>query len=43
MSILIALTPVFKLPNPNAATEAINDNELKGYVKRTLKVVGALL
>lgn len=29
--------------NPNAATEAINDNELKGYVKRTLKVVGALL
>ena len=26
--------------NPNAATEPVNDTELMGYVKRTLKVVG---
>ena len=26
--------------NPNAATEAIDDNELKGYVKRTLTLAG---
>jgi len=29
--------------NPSAATEAIDDNELLGYVKRTLKIVGGLL
>lgn len=29
--------------NPNAATELVNDTELQGYVKRTLKVVGGLL
>jgi len=26
--------------NPHAATEPINDSELKGYVKRALKIVG---
>lgn len=26
--------------NPNAATEPIDDNELNGYVKRTLTLVG---
>ncbi len=26
--------------NPNAATEPIDDNELKGYVKRTLTLAG---
>lgn len=29
--------------NPNAATEPIDDAELQGYVKRTLKLVGCLL
>jgi len=29
--------------NPNAATESIDDAELQGYVKRTLKLVGCLL
>ena len=29
--------------NPQAATEPIRDTELKGYVKRTLKIVGGLL
>ena len=29
--------------NPNAATEAVDDAELQGYVKRTLKLVGCLL
>jgi wobble nucleotide-excising tRNase len=29
--------------NPSAATEPIDDNELLGYVKRTLKIVGGLL
>jgi wobble nucleotide-excising tRNase len=29
--------------NPNAATEQIDDAELLGYVKRTLKLVGCLL
>jgi hypothetical protein len=28
--------------NPTAATEAIDDAELQGYVKRTLKLVGCL-
>jgi hypothetical protein len=29
--------------NPNAATEPINDAELNGYVRQTLKLVGCLL
>lgn len=29
--------------NPNAATEAVDDAELQGYIKRTLKLVGCLL
>ena len=29
--------------NPNAATEPVEDAELQGYVRRTLKVVGCLL
>jgi wobble nucleotide-excising tRNase len=29
--------------NPNAATEVVDDAELQGYVKRTLKLVGCLL
>lgn len=29
--------------NPNAATEAVDDAELQGYVRRTLKLVGCLL
>jgi wobble nucleotide-excising tRNase len=29
--------------NPNAATEPIDDAELQGYVRRTLKLVGCLL
>src|SRR5579883_134785 len=29
--------------NPNAATEPVDDAELKGYVRRTLKLVGCLL
>jgi hypothetical protein len=29
--------------NPNAATEPIDDAELQGYVKRTMKLVGCLL
>ena len=29
--------------NPSAATETIDDTELQGYVKRTLKLVGCLL
>jgi hypothetical protein len=29
--------------NPNAATEPVDDAELQGYVKRTLKLVGCLL
>jgi wobble nucleotide-excising tRNase len=29
--------------NPNAATEAVDDAELHGYVKRTLKLAGCLL
>jgi hypothetical protein len=29
--------------NPNVATEPIDDTELQGYVKRTLKLVGCLL
>jgi wobble nucleotide-excising tRNase len=29
--------------NPNAATEPIDDAELQGYVKRTLRLVGCLL
>jgi len=29
--------------NPNAATEPVDDSELQGYVKRTLKLVGCLL
>lgn len=28
--------------NPNAASEPIDDAELQGYVKRTLKLVGCL-
>ena len=28
--------------NPDAATEPINDAELQGYVRRTLRVVGCL-
>jgi hypothetical protein len=29
--------------NPNAASEPIDDAELLGYVKKTLKLVGSLL
>ena len=29
--------------NPNAAMEPIDDSELQGYVKKTLKLVGGLL
>ncbi len=29
--------------NPNAATEPVDDAELQGYVRRTLKLVGCLL
>jgi hypothetical protein len=29
--------------NPNAATEPIDDEELRGYVRRTLSLVGCLL
>jgi len=29
--------------NPNAATEAVDDAELRGYIRRTLKLVGCLL
>lgn len=29
--------------NPNAATEVIDDAELQGYIRRTLKLVGCLL
>ncbi len=29
--------------NPNAATEPVEDAELQGYIKRTLKLVGCLL
>ncbi len=29
--------------NPNAATEPVDDTELQGYVKATLKLVGCLL
>jgi wobble nucleotide-excising tRNase len=29
--------------NPNAATEPVDDAELQGYVKRTLKLVGCLM
>lgn len=28
--------------NPNAATEQLNDAELKGYVERTFKIMGCL-
>ena len=29
--------------NPNAATEPVDDAELQGYVRRTLKLVGCLM